>query len=181
MEFWIGVTDNDWFSHLAAFKPDEVAFWHPSGQGFGAVPPGAPFLFKLKSPNNHVAGGGYFSVSSKQVTLRWAWDAFREKIGAQTFEAFRDQIAAARKEEPGPGYDPEIAFRKCGFPPRGIGHPAFRRARCTRWQRNLARRFGARSGRGSKAWLRPQREIWCGNVSAPITAQSETNTYAGLG
>ncbi len=110
MQFWIGVTDNDWFRHLASISPDEVAFWHPSGQGFGAIQPGAPFLFKLKKPNNHIAGGGNFSINSKKINLRTAWDAFREKIGAATFEGFQGQIASARGETSGPGYDPEIGL-----------------------------------------------------------------------
>jgi len=110
MDFWVGVTDNDWFKHLSSINPKEVAFWHPSGQGFGAVLPGAPFLFKLKRPNNHIAGGGFFSVSAKNIPLRMAWDTFREKIGASTFEAFSNQIAAARGEPAGRSYNPAIGF-----------------------------------------------------------------------
>jgi putative restriction endonuclease len=30
MRFWVGVTDNDWFSFLASQRPDEVNFWRPS-------------------------------------------------------------------------------------------------------------------------------------------------------
>ena len=47
MKFWVGVTDKNWFDYLASIKPDEVNFWKPSGQGFGAIELGTPFLFKL--------------------------------------------------------------------------------------------------------------------------------------
>ena len=110
MQFWVAVTDNGWFNHLAALNPDEVAFWHPSGQGFGAVPPGSPFLFKLKKPNNHIAGFGNFSINAKRIHLRTAWDAFREKIGAPTFEVFQLQIAKAKGETASFDYDPEISL-----------------------------------------------------------------------
>jgi len=52
MKFWVGVTDKNWFEYLASINPDEVNFWKPGGQGFGAIELGSPFLFKLKSPNN---------------------------------------------------------------------------------------------------------------------------------
>ena len=127
MDFWIGVTDNDWFNHLAAIAPDEVAFWHPSGQGFGAIPQGAPFLFKLKRPNNHIAGGGDFTVSARNIPLTMAWDAFGEKIGAPTFEVFQRQIASARGEMAGFGYNPEIGLSVISQPfffPRDQWMPA---------------------------------------------------------
>jgi len=70
MDFWAAVTDNGWFSYLAAIGRDGVAFGHPSGPAFHAVPEGAPFLFKLKSPHNHIAGGGNFVINSKKITSR---------------------------------------------------------------------------------------------------------------
>lgn len=65
MKLWIGVTDDDWFSHLASIAPDEVDFWQPSsGRTFRALQPGELFLFKLHSPNNFIVGGGYFVSST---------------------------------------------------------------------------------------------------------------------
>ncbi len=59
MKYWLGVTDNDWFNFLSQERPDEVNFWQPSGKApFMNLAPGSPFLFKLKRPFNHVAGGG---------------------------------------------------------------------------------------------------------------------------
>lgn len=51
MQYWVGITDNDWFDTLAQLSPDEVNFWQPGGStSFKAILPGAPFLFKLHSP-----------------------------------------------------------------------------------------------------------------------------------
>lgn len=89
MKFWVGVTDNAWFSHLKSIHADEVNFWQPS-----AKPPflnalkGMPFLFKLKRPHNHIAGGGFF-VTYTELPLAVAWDAFGEKNGRTSFQDFR--------------------------------------------------------------------------------------------
>lgn len=67
MRFWMGVTDNGWFSTLQSRAFDEINFWQPSPRPFLAdAQPGMPFLFKLKRPHNHVAGGGFFVM---QTTL----------------------------------------------------------------------------------------------------------------
>ena len=61
MKFWVGVTDNKWYQFFSQLRPDEVNFWQPSGTPpFKGAPIGLPFLFKLKRPYNHIAGGGYF-------------------------------------------------------------------------------------------------------------------------
>lgn len=83
MRFWLGVTDNEWFAHLARLQPDEVNFWRPSGQGFSTIEIGAPFLFKLHSPLNFVVGGGFF-VRAEPLPLSLAWEAFGEKNGASS-------------------------------------------------------------------------------------------------
>jgi putative restriction endonuclease len=88
MKFWVGVTDNKWFHFLRDHQPDELNFWQPSGQpAFADLPSGAPFLFKLKKPNNHIAGGGFF-VKYSILPLSIAWDAFGYKNGAATREEF---------------------------------------------------------------------------------------------
>lgn len=84
MKFWIGVTDNRWFEYLSSSGCDEVNFWQPSARApFVNLPPGTPFLFKLKRPYNHIAGGGYF-VKYAALPLPVAWDAFGIKNGAAT-------------------------------------------------------------------------------------------------
>jgi putative restriction endonuclease len=100
MKFYVGVTDNKWFEFLASRKPDEVNFWRPGGSGsFQAITPGAPFLFKLHSPDNFIAGGGFF-VSHSSLPLSLAWEAFGEKNGAASLEALRAMIEKFRSNKP---------------------------------------------------------------------------------
>jgi len=96
MKFWIGVTDKEWFDYLASITPDEVNFWKPGGQGFGAIEIGAPFLFKLHSPNNKIVGGGYF-IRSERLPLSLAWDAFGNKNGSENLSDLRTKINSLRK------------------------------------------------------------------------------------
>ena len=63
MRLYVAVTDKDWFA-LHASKPEveEVNFWRPSADAtFKALQPGELFLFKLHSPDNYIAGGGFFT------------------------------------------------------------------------------------------------------------------------
>jgi putative restriction endonuclease len=96
MKFWVGVTDTNWFEYLAWINPDEVNFWKPSGQGFGAIELGAPFLFKLHSPINKIVGGGFF-IRSEQLPLSLAWDAFENKNGSSNLNDLRNSINNYRK------------------------------------------------------------------------------------
>jgi len=99
MKYWIGVTDNKWFEFLSARLPDEVNFWRPSGLGsFQAVPPASLFLFKLHSPHNFIAGGGYF-VKHSNVPLSLAWEAFGEKNGAGSLEELHLRIQKFRAKK----------------------------------------------------------------------------------
>lgn len=106
MKYWLGVTDNDWFSFLSQQRPDEVNFWQPSGRApFVGLEPGAPFLFKLRRPFNHVAGGGYF-VGFSTLPLSMVWETFREKNGAPNRQAFEAMI---RRLAPDPAArDPNV-------------------------------------------------------------------------
>ena len=72
MNAYVAVTDGDWFRFLRSLKPEEVNFWRPSGkQGFRALVPGEPFLFKLHFPYNFIVGGGFFeSFSIQPASLR---------------------------------------------------------------------------------------------------------------
>ncbi|MBI3784819.1 MAG: HNH endonuclease [Deltaproteobacteria bacterium] len=92
MRYWVGVTDNQWFEFLSRLGPDEVNFWHPSSKPpFSNLESGAPFLFKLKSPFNHIAGGAYF-VKFSTLPLSIVWDAFTIKNGAASRTAFETMI-----------------------------------------------------------------------------------------
>ena len=60
---FIANTDFGWFSHFLhrAEPPDEVDFWQPWPRGFKAIPPGAPFFFRLGGPHKAIAGFGFFA------------------------------------------------------------------------------------------------------------------------
>jgi putative restriction endonuclease len=77
---------------------DEVNFWQPGGGSvFNKLLPGELLLFRLKSPVNRIAGGGFFTAASI-YPLNGAWDAFREKNGVATYTDFFNIIAAYRRK-----------------------------------------------------------------------------------
>lgn len=96
MRFWVGVTDNEWYQYLKSVQAEEVNFWQPSARApFKNAPVGMPFLFKLKRPYNHIAGGGFF-VTYSDLPLAIAWEAFGEKNGRATFADLRSVLAELR-------------------------------------------------------------------------------------
>ncbi len=102
MKLWAGVTDNNWYKFLSEENYDEVNFWRPSpGPYFKTLPAGTPFLFKLKAPFNHIAGGGTF-IQYSSLPLEMAWDAFGEKNGAPSFRVFDKTIREYRRLPKGP-------------------------------------------------------------------------------
>jgi len=99
MNFFLAVTDENWFNYLAHKEPDEVNFWRPSSTtNFNAISEGAPFLFKLKAPVNMVVGGGFF-VRHSILPLSLAWDAFGIKNGAASYDKFRKLIINLRNDK----------------------------------------------------------------------------------
>ncbi|MEZ0485918.1 HNH endonuclease [Fibrella aquatica] len=97
MDYYMGVTDWNWYNYLRARSPEDINFWQPGGQGiFRALSPGGVFLFKLKSPYNAIGGLGYFWAHS-QLPLNLAWDTFGSRNGFNTIEDFRRSIQQYRK------------------------------------------------------------------------------------
>jgi HNH endonuclease len=94
VKIWVGVTDKNWYEHLARLAPEEVNFWQPSGsRSFRVLQPGEPFLFKLHSPENFIVGGGCF-VRYSALPASLAWDAFERKNGV---DSLSDLIAKVRR------------------------------------------------------------------------------------
>jgi len=92
MKFWVGVTDNNWYKFLENLRPEEVNFWQPSAKPpFMGAPMGLPFLFKLKRPYNHIAGGGFF-VTYSSLPLNLAWEVFGLKNGCSSLDELRHMI-----------------------------------------------------------------------------------------
>ena len=122
MKFWVGVTDNKWYQFLSQLRPrsDEVNFWQPSGTPpFKGAPIGLPFLFKLKRPYNHIAGGGFF-VTYSSLPLSLAWEVFGHKNGCSSLDEFRALIAplTADRRSDGPVGCNVLAnpfFSRCHF------------------------------------------------------------------
>ena len=103
MKAYVGITDGDWFSFLSG-RPDldEVNFWQPKGKNqLRALAPGEPFLFKLHSSNNVIAGAAYFRhFTLAPVSL--AWEVFGEKHGTASFAGERARAGKYRYGPHGP-------------------------------------------------------------------------------
>ena len=78
---FVAPTDHGWYQFLRA-RPEitEVNFWRPGGIEFKALPPGAPFFFKLKRPHNAIGGFGLFARAQRLPVWR-AWDVFGQANG----------------------------------------------------------------------------------------------------
>lgn len=93
MQFWLGVTNPDWFAFHAQRGSPEVNFWQPGERpAFKHAPDGMPFFFKLKKPYNVIAGGGRW-VSTQTFPLGVAWELFGEANGARSLGEFARLIA----------------------------------------------------------------------------------------
>lgn len=97
MNGYLAITDFAWFSFLRERGLREVNFWQPSGgRAFRAIPPGAPFFFKLKRPHDAIGGFGFFAHHS--VLPAWlAWQTFGEGNGAATEDAMHRSIGRLRR------------------------------------------------------------------------------------
>ncbi len=105
MNAFLALTDYRWFTFLANLpKLEEINFWQPGGVAFKALKPGELLLFKLHSPRNFIAGGGFFAHSSL-LPVSLAWDAFGQANGALSFDEMRAQIAGYRRGKSSPGED----------------------------------------------------------------------------
>lgn len=99
MKFYLGVTDNKWFTYLSRITPEDVNFWQPGGTSiFKVLQQGAPFLFKLKSPYNAIGGIGFFS-SHTFLPLNIAWDIFGNRNGCDTFFQLKQAIVQYRSDK----------------------------------------------------------------------------------
>ncbi len=160
MRFFVAVTDNAWFHFLAEARPDEVNFWRPvSTRVFRALEPGAPFLFKLHSPENFIVGGGFF-VRHTVLPLSLAWEAFGPKNGAPDLAGFRARIRRYRRlrglpETPDPPIGC-ILLTSPFFFPREAWIPA-----PPDWPRNLVfgKRFDTDEPTGRRLWRAVQERL----------------------
>lgn len=106
---YVGVTDWDWYEFLRASGVTEVNFWQPSGRRrFGAIPQGAPFLFKTHyAAGNRIVGGGFFSGWASLPMSR-AWEFFGPGNGCTDLTQMRARIGHYRPRQDLTREDPEI-------------------------------------------------------------------------
>jgi len=99
MNFYLGVTDINWYKNLSKIKPEDVNFWQPGGRNeFRRLTVGEPFLFKLKSPYNVIGGVGFFT-NYILLPLNIAWETFEVGNGFSSFTLFRNAIMNLRKDK----------------------------------------------------------------------------------
>jgi putative restriction endonuclease len=98
MKYYLGTTDYNWYNYLSHINPEDINFWQPGGKtNFKVLTSGAPFLFKLKSPYNAIAGIGFFS-SHTFLPISIAWDTFKNRNGCESIEDLRKMISSYRTE-----------------------------------------------------------------------------------
>ena len=109
MNFFVAVTDYDWFQlHASKSHVDEVNFWRPSPEAsFKALNAGEMLLFKLHSPRNFIVGGGFFT-RFVHLPISLSWEAFGEGNGVRSLSEMRDRIAKYRRVPIGPMENPQI-------------------------------------------------------------------------
>ena len=99
MKIYLGVTDYNWYNYLSGIAPENVNFWQPGGKSnFNVLSPGAPFLFKLKSPFNSIGGVGFFSSQTK-LPMNMAWEVFANQNGCGSYQQFQQMILQYRKDK----------------------------------------------------------------------------------
>lgn len=117
MRLFVAVTDNDWFRlHASKETVEEVNFWRPlSDANFKALSPGELLLFKLHSPENFIAGGGFFTRFVR-LPVNLAWETFGEANGVRTLIEMRDRIVRYRHRPFASGENPDIGCILLGEP-----------------------------------------------------------------
>lgn len=98
MKYYIGNTDHSWYNFLKALNPapEDVNFWQPGGtSNFRTIQEGSPFLLRLKSPINRIAGVAFFMKHSN-LPISMVWDIFGERNGTESYQKFMLKIQSLR-------------------------------------------------------------------------------------
>jgi putative restriction endonuclease len=153
MKIFVAITDQNWFDlHSSRFNVDEVNFWRPSPKvGFKSLQTGELLLFKLHSPLNFIAGGGFFTRFHR-LPISLAWDSFGEGNGVRSLAEMRARIAHYRHLELGPTDNPNVGCIMLAEPffwPRDLwipSPPEFSR------YNQVGEGYDAESGAGKRLW-----------------------------
>jgi len=108
MNFYIGVTDKNWYEYQKAKRFDEVNFWQPRDtRAFTVIKPGELFLFKLHYPENYIVGGGIL-VRQTVLPMSLTWEVFENKNGMDTAVQFESSIYRLRRTNRREDADPKV-------------------------------------------------------------------------
>lgn len=97
MKGFVANVDRDWFESLRSLEtpPDEVNLWRAGSERFRALAPGEPLFFKLKAPDNAIAGLGFFAHFSL-LPLSFAWSLAGVANGVATRAEMVERLASMR-------------------------------------------------------------------------------------
>jgi putative restriction endonuclease len=96
MQGAVANTDRGWYEFLLN-RPDieEVNFWSPSPRRAFRGEPMVPFFFRLKAPDNAIAGFAFFA-RYERLPVWLAWEAFGAGNGVESSAEFGDRLATLR-------------------------------------------------------------------------------------
>jgi putative restriction endonuclease len=153
MRIFIAITDQDWFElHASRARVDEVNFWRPSpNANFKVLQPGELLVFKLHSPLNFIAGGGFFT-RFLHLPLSLAWDSFGEANGVTSVDEMRRRIGKYRNVDFTPADNPNVGCIMLAEPffwPRELWIPSPPEFSL---HNQVGKGFDAESGAGKALW-----------------------------
>lgn len=170
MQFWVGITDDDWFVHLSRLKPDEVNHWQHSPKPLRHLDPGMPYLFKLHAPNDVIVGGGWFAHFST-LPCFLAWQAFGHKNGVPSLADLIKQTSGDR-----PNRGSELGCNlilQPFFLPEDDWIPI-----PENWSPNIhGLTYDTEEQYGAELWQAVQRKMAVNNISQPDTINPGPGTF----
>jgi putative restriction endonuclease len=178
MRIFVAITDQDWFDlHTSRAHVEEVNFWRPSPTAnFKALQPGELMLFKLHSPLNFIAGGGFYT-RFLHLPLSLAWDSFGEANGVTSIDEMRKRIGRYRHVEFAPHENPNVGCIMLGetfFWPRELWIPSPPEFSLSN---QVGMGFDAESGAGAALWAAVSERF---AYQPPPHIESATATLAAL-
>lgn len=108
MNYYIGVTNQQWYEQLRNMQFNTINFWRPGSNNFKSLMPRDLFLFKLHSPNNYIVGAGYF-VTFEKLPIRIAWEKYQTHNGTKNYAELLHTLANYRNIS-----DEEMSHREVG-------------------------------------------------------------------
>jgi putative restriction endonuclease len=178
MQIFVAITDQDWFNlHASSVLVDEVNFWRPSPTAnFKALQPGELMLFKLHSPLNFIAGGGFFT-RFLHLPLSLAWESFGRANGVVSVEEMRMRIGKYRHLDFASTDNPNVGCILLAEPffwPRELWIPS-----PAEFSRNnqVGQGFDAESGTGKALWAAVSERL---AVQPPPQIETATATLSAI-